>query len=229
VGDAEPAEARASDVLPVGRSKDEARRLYDRIAPVYDLLSRLEQPYGRALLHHLGVRRGETALELGFGTGRCLEELASDVGLEGRVCGVDLSTGMVEAARRRLMRAELADRVALCRADASRLPLRSGSVDVACAAFTLELFEATEIEAVLAELMRVLVPGGRVGVVSLSREGADSRLRRAYEWAHGRWPALLDCRPIYVTRSLRQAGYTVTASRLASLVGLPVELVIAFK
>jgi demethylmenaquinone methyltransferase/2-methoxy-6-polyprenyl-1,4-benzoquinol methylase len=93
--------------------------------------------------------------------------------------------------------------------------------------FTLELFSTTEIPLVLAECRRVLVPGGRLGVVSLARK--DTRMVSYYEWFHARYPRLIDCRPIHVHQVLEEAGYIILQTLEKSLWGLPVEIVVAKK
>jgi hypothetical protein len=50
---------------------------------------------------------------------------------------------------------------------------------------------------------------------------------RLYEWVHQRWPKYADCRPIYVERSLIDAGYKVQSKSKASMAGLPLEIVVA--
>ncbi len=95
--------------------------------------------------------------------------------------------------------------------------------------FTLELFDTPEIPQVLNEVRRILSVGGLFGVVSLSKEGGRSTASRLYEWAHGRWPVIFDCRPIYLEASLRGAGYGIVDSKLSGMMGLPVGTVIAEK
>ena len=48
-----------------------------------------------------------------------------------------------------------------------------------------------------------------LGVVGMSEENGESILLRLYEWAYRKWPKYLDCRPICVERSLRDAGYEI--------------------
>ena len=62
------------------QSKDETRAYYDKIARVYDLLAEhTEQPMREKGLALLAARPGERVLEIGFGTGHCLVELAEAV------------------------------------------------------------------------------------------------------------------------------------------------------
>jgi demethylmenaquinone methyltransferase/2-methoxy-6-polyprenyl-1,4-benzoquinol methylase len=94
--------------------------------------------------------------------------------------------------------------------------------------FTLELFDTPEIGKVLEEVKRVLKSRGRLGVVSMSKEDGESKLVRLYEWVHKKWPRYVDCRPIYVEQSLKDAGYEIKSKRKVSLLGLlSGEIVIA--
>jgi demethylmenaquinone methyltransferase/2-methoxy-6-polyprenyl-1,4-benzoquinol methylase len=52
-------------------------------------------------------------------------------------------------------------------------------------------------------------------------------MRRLYEWSHRRFPAYIDCRPIYVSRSLQQGGFEIQKEVNYSLYGLPVEIILA--
>src|SRR5512136_688867 len=90
-------------ILPVTRSKDEARWFYNRISGVYDYVSgTFERKYTNMALDLLSVQEGETVLEIGCGTGHSLKRLAQATGSTGSVCGIDISSGMLDAARRRL-------------------------------------------------------------------------------------------------------------------------------
>jgi len=76
------------------------------------------------------------------------------------------------------------------------------------------------------EVLRI---GGRICVVSLSKMGGPSRMRRLYGWGHRVFPGILDCRPIYVERALREAGFAINDATIGSVAGLPVEVVLATK
>ncbi len=221
-------ESRAAAILPVCRSKEEAKRVYDRISKFYDYLAgTFERKYSEIALERLSVQEGETVLEIGFGPGHCLQRIAQSVGDNGKAFGIDISSGMLEVARKRLKRAQLITRVELCCGDAANLPYGDNTFDGVFMSFTLELFDTPEIPQVLGEVKRVLKPAGRLGVASMSKENGESMLLRLYEWAHTKWPKYIDCRPIYLERSLLDAGYRVLIKEKARLMGLPGEIIIA--
>jgi len=92
--------------------------------------------------------------------------------------------------------------------------------------FPLELFDPPEIPKVLADVKWVLKPGGRIGVAIMSKENGDSTMLMLYEWAHKKWPKYIDCRPIYVEQSLKDAGYEIKSKEKVRLIGLPGEIII---
>ncbi len=213
-----------------GRVRASVQANYDRLSRWYDLLTGpFEGRYRRAGLRALGVQPGEAALEIGFGTGHGLLALAEAAGEGGRVCGVDLSSGMCRAARRRLGRARLDGSAMLTRADALRLPFAGSSFDAILMSFTLELFEDAEIPLVLQECRRVLRPGGRLGVVAMARAARPGLMSRLYLWLHERLPSYVDCRPIDAGLSLAEAGLSVRVTAALTMGGLRVSVVVACK
>ncbi len=219
---------KASDVLPVPRTKEEAKRLYDRISRVYDLFTwAFERKYANMALSHLSIKEGEAVLEIGFGTGHCLKRIAQSVGKSGKAYGIDISSGMLEVAKRRLEKTGLMDRVELFLGDAATLPYGDNTFDAVFMSFTLELFDTPEIPIMLNEIKRVLKLNGRLGLASISKENGQSTLLRLYEWVHNKWPKYVDCRPIYLEVSLRDAGYKIGKKEKVKLFGLPGEIIIA--
>lgn len=212
-------------VLPVQTSRRETQGTYERLSPFYDLTEGLlEIPAKRLALRLARAAPGETALEIGPGTGWALERLSRGVGNEGLVCGVEIAPGMLTETAKRLG----GRRALLALGDAAALPIGEGRVDLAFMSFVLELMPTEEISLVLAEVMRALKPDGRLVDVSLSRE-RPNLATRVYEWGHERLPRLLDCRPIYARRSLEAAGFEVTEARRTSILGLPIEVVLGRK
>jgi len=217
-------------VSRVTRTKDQAKASYDKMSPAYDYFAGIfERNYRNLALKRLNVARGETVLEVGFGTGHCLRQMAEAVGEEGKVYGIDISSGMLAISRRRLERAGLWNRVELTCDDATKMPYTDDKFDAVFTSFALELFDLPEIPQVLSEIKRVLKPNGRIGVVSMSKEGGTSILVRSYEWMHEKLPQYVDCRPIYVEQSIKDAGFVIQHKERVSLLGLPGDIVIGTK
>ena len=215
------------EILRVYRTKEQAKRTYDKISRIYDLITGpFERKFRDMGLNQLDVKEGETVLEIGFGTGHCLEEMAKRVGENGKAYGIDISSRMLDITRKRMEKKGLADTVELYCGDAMSMPYEDNMFDVVFMSFTLELFDTPEIPAVLKEIKRVLKPKGRLGVVSMSKEDGESWLLKAYEWIHKNFPVIADCRPIYVEKSIRDAGYSIKSREKIKLFGLPGEIVV---
>jgi ubiquinone/menaquinone biosynthesis C-methylase UbiE len=217
-------------VLRVSRSKEEAKKSYDRISRFYDFFAGpFERKYRDMALERLNVKEGEKVLEIGFGTGHCMEQIAKKVGKVGKAYGIDISSGMLRETEKRLERAGLAGRVELRCGDATKLPYEGNKLDAVFMSFTLELFDTPEIPEVLGEIRRVLKPNGRLGVVSMSRENGGSELLKLYEWFHKKLPNYVDCRPIYLEQSVKGAGFQIKHKERVMLFGLPGEIIVATK
>jgi ubiquinone/menaquinone biosynthesis C-methylase UbiE len=216
-------------VQRVFRSRDQTRRYYDKISKVYDLLAEeSEEPIRRAGLKTLAPKPGEKLLEIGFGTGHCLAAIAAAVGPTGRAFGIDISEGMRHQAQMILRRDGMGQRAEIACGDAISLPYATEVFDGVFMSFTLELFDTPEIPRVLAECERVLRPGGRIVVVGMSREPEETLLMRAFEWTHEHFPNFVDCRPIFVRRSLEAAGFAIRHAEVRQM-WLPVEIVLGVK
>jgi ubiquinone/menaquinone biosynthesis C-methylase UbiE len=119
-------------------------------------------------------------LEIGFGAGRAIEVVAAQT-LKGHVSGIDHSQTMVQAASRRNAKAIKAGRVTLQHGDINALPFSDGQFN---GVFTIQtLYFWSDATRALAEIYRVLKPGGRL-VVTLSTgtiEGAEASGLEAYQ------------------------------------------------
>ncbi|MFQ6088244.1 MAG: class I SAM-dependent methyltransferase [Candidatus Methanofastidiosia archaeon] len=214
-------------ILRVHRTKAQAKESYDKISRFYDYFAGVfEKKYRNMALERLNIKRGETVLEIGFGTGHCLKQMAESVGENGKVYGIDISSGMLEVSKQRLEETGLLDRVELYCGDALKMPYEDNKFDAVFMSFTLELFDTPEIPKVLGEIKRVLKPNGRLGVVSMSKEDGDLILLRLYEWIHKKIPQYVDCRPIYVEQSIKDARFEIEYREKVKLFGLPGEIVI---
>jgi ubiquinone/menaquinone biosynthesis C-methylase UbiE len=167
----------------------DTRTFYDRISRAYDVIADGSERACRDRgVELLDAKPGERVLELGFGTGHVLVALAAAVGSTGRVCGLDISSGMLTVARDRVAEAGLRN-VVLTLGDARRLCFRDATFDAAFMSFTLELFDAEAITNVLGELRRVLRPGGRLGVVAMASNTSTNAMVEIYKWPSA-FPAL---------------------------------------
>jgi demethylmenaquinone methyltransferase/2-methoxy-6-polyprenyl-1,4-benzoquinol methylase len=117
--------------------------------------------------------------------------------------------------------------VSLVQADALRLPFADGGFDALFLSFTLELFPLAEVPTLLKESRRMLRRGGRMGIASLLKSDQPGWMEMAYTWAHHRWPAAIDCRPIALQDLLLEAGWHISRSERLSMWGLEVGCVVA--
>jgi ubiquinone/menaquinone biosynthesis C-methylase UbiE len=220
-----------ASIKRVNRSKEAARASYNRLSRWYDAIAgSTEKKYRDWGLEKLSAQPGEKILEIGFGTGHCLIALANAVGPQGQVIGLDISDGMLAIAQERLRQEGLNERADLHLGDAAKLDfIESGSLDAIFMSFTLELFDNPEIPRVLQECQRILKPGGRITVVSMTKTNPPGVAVRMYEWFHEIMPNYADCRPIFARQALERSGFVIQDRSVSSMWGLPVEIVLGQK
>lgn len=164
-------------------------------------------------------------MDIGSGTGQALIALAQAVKPAGNLYGVDISKEMNKVANEKLIKSNLHDQVVLVTGDAVYLPFQENKFDIVFMSFTLELFPSPTIPRVLKECQRVLRSNGRVCVVSLYETEKPGVIVRVYEYLHRRFPWIIDCRPIDVSKFLEMAGFEIEDISIRSLWGLPVAIV----
>jgi len=219
------------DIKRVKRSKEEAKNSYNKMSKWYDLLAEHgEKRFRDAGLQKLNIQEGEKVLEIGFGTGHCILSLARSVGDTGKTYGLDIAEGMLKITTSRIKKAGLSGKVDLQCGDALNLPYPEFYFDAVFTSFTLELFDTPEIPIVLEQCKRVLKKGGRICVVAMSaKEEKQGLMVKLYEWLHEKFPNYIDCRPIFVRKSLESAHFKIVNATMMSLFGLDVEIVLANK
>jgi len=150
----------------------QVRAMFDRIAAIYDLMNTAMS----AGMHHRWRARaadqarvgpGSRVLDVACGTGDLSLELARRVAPAGQVVGSDFSEAMLARARQKGAAAHTPDGVLRFEwADALQLPYGEGSFDAATVGFGVRNF--ADLESGLAELVRVVRPGGRVVVLEFT-------------------------------------------------------------
>lgn len=149
--------------VETGRLAPEAvRAMFDRIAPVYDLMNTvmsagLDRRWRRSTARAV-VRPGDRVLDACCGTGDLALACAAE---GGRVTGLDFSERMLERARRKSVAVEWVS------GDLLALPFADASFDAATVGFGVR--NVPELERALAELRRVLSPGGRLAILEITR------------------------------------------------------------
>jgi demethylmenaquinone methyltransferase/2-methoxy-6-polyprenyl-1,4-benzoquinol methylase len=219
-----------TEIKRVTRNRKEAESTYNKISRWYDIIEGYwERKAIKLALQKLDAVDGEFVLEIGFGTGHGITAIADSVGNTGKVFGIDLSANMIIRTKLRLINSKLDNRAILHRGDAVLLPFKENSFDAIFMSFALELFDNPDIPKVLNGCFSTLKDKGRICVASLTNAGKKSFMRELYIYGHDKFPKLLDCRPIYVKESLIEVGFKILDDSQVSLLGIPVEIVLAQK
>ena len=146
------------------------RELFDRIAPRYDLLNRVmtggrDRRWRAITVAETRLPRGGTALDVATGTGDLALALARVAGPGGCVVGIDFAEAMLEVARRKAHQRGVT--VDFRHADALDLPFPTASFDAVTIGFGLR--NVSDIPRALAEMARVLRPGGRLACLEVTK------------------------------------------------------------
>jgi demethylmenaquinone methyltransferase/2-methoxy-6-polyprenyl-1,4-benzoquinol methylase len=158
--------------VPVDDKAGLVKDVFDSVASRYDLMNDLmsggmHRLWKRYTIKHANARPGHTILDLAGGTGDLTREFARLVGERGRVVLADINAAMLEHGRRRLVDAGVAGNVSIAQVNAEKLPFGDSSFDRITIAFGLR--NVTDKEAALAEMHRVLKPGGKVLILEFSK------------------------------------------------------------
>jgi ubiquinone/menaquinone biosynthesis C-methylase UbiE len=161
---------------PTRRSQSANTRRYNRIAHLYSTLEPLYlifPPARRKAVAALGLKAGDTVLEIGAGTGRNFPYLVEAVGPSGTIIGVDASPGMLAEARKLIERRGWSN-VHLLQQDATRLEIEG---DVDGVLFSLSYSAMPEPRPALARAWGRLRPSSRVVVMDMGlTQGGPYRL-----------------------------------------------------
>ena len=197
------------------KSVDEAdkarhvRGVFDSVAPKYDLMNDLmsgglHRAWKAFTVLVADVQEGDAVLDIAGGTGDLAMVFAKKVGKSGQVVHTDINEAMLRTGRERLLDAGVSLPTVVC--DAEQLPFPDDHFAVVSVAFGLR--NMTHKEAALAEMRRVLRPGGKLLVLEFSKVAPP--LQKVYDWYSfkvlprlGQWVAGDDASYRYLAESIR--------------------------
>jgi demethylmenaquinone methyltransferase/2-methoxy-6-polyprenyl-1,4-benzoquinol methylase len=204
-------------------SSKAARQFYDRLGIGHDLAERYEGRAKKLGLERLELAPGQRVLNVGVGTGQEHRNINGAVTPGGVAFGLDLSGVMLNLTQDRTG-------TPLTETDARRLPYATASFDRLFSTYVLDLIPARDLPGLLAEFRRVLKPGGRLVLVSLT-EGVDLPSRAVvglWKLAYAVSPvACGGCRPVQLTKLVRNAGFSRVERQVIVQLAIPSEVVMA--
>ncbi len=164
--------------------REKARRVrgvFDSVAPKYDVMNDLmsaglHRAWKAYTMLVANVKPGQKILDIAGGTGDLALGFARKAGAGGQVVHTDINEAMLRTGRDRLLDAGVALPTMVC--DAEKLPFATGSFDLVSVAFGLR--NMTHKEVALAEMQRVLKPGGKLLILEFSKVAKP--LAKAYDW-----------------------------------------------
>ena len=158
--------------VPVAEKQKLVGRVFTSVARNYDVMNDLmsfgvHRLWKRHFVATSGVRAGDHVLDLAGGTGDIAALLAPIVGERGGIVVGDINAAMLGVGRDRLLDRGITSGIGFAQVNAEALPFADGSFDAVTIAFGLR--NVTDKDRALAEMHRVLKPGGRALVLEFSR------------------------------------------------------------
>lgn len=144
--------------------------MFDNIAPSYDKLNHrlswnIDRGWRRKAIRQLAAEHPQQLLDIATGTGD-FAIMAAKMLKPQRIVGADISEGMMEIGRRKVMQMNLQDTVTFEKQDCMSLDYPDGSFDAVTAAFGIRNFP--DLDKGLREMCRVLRKGGQLSIVELT-------------------------------------------------------------
>ncbi len=158
--------------VPVAEKQKLVGQVFTSVARSYDLMNDLmsfgiHRLWKRHFVAVGGIRRGDRVLDLAGGTGDIAALIRPRVGKEGRIVVGDINAAMLRVGRDRLTDRGMLEGIEWAQVNAEQLPWPDDTFDVVTMAFGLR--NVTDKERALADICRVLKPGGRALVLEFSR------------------------------------------------------------
>jgi len=153
--------------------KEQVQNMFDNIAHRYDFLNHflsagIDRGWRRKMVKMIAKNKPTAVLDVATGTADLAIALAKYT--NSPITGIDISNGMLDIGRDKLKKIGRVQQIVLQQADSENLPFTDGSFDVVMVAFGVRNFET--LDKGLAEMQRVLRPGGIVAILEFSRPRA---------------------------------------------------------
>ena len=212
--------------VPEGEKSAKVREVFKSVASSYDVMNDLmsggmHRLWKRFTVDLANVKPGERVLDVASGSGDLAMAFAKLVGAGGQVWQTDINEAMLKVGRDRLINNGLSLPAALC--DAEKLPFASDSFDLVSVAFGLR--NMTHKDFALAEMARVLKPGGRLLVLEFSKVHTSlSKVYDAYSFnilpLLGKYVAKDEASYRYLAESIRMHPDQETLKGMMEVAGL---------
>jgi demethylmenaquinone methyltransferase/2-methoxy-6-polyprenyl-1,4-benzoquinol methylase len=211
--------------VPEDEKSSRVRDVFKSVAPSYDLMNDLmsgglHRLWKKFTVDLANVRPGDKVLDVASGSGDLARAFAAKAGA-GNVWQTDINEAMLGVGRDRLMNEGILCPAALC--DAEKLPFADESFDLVTVAFGLR--NMTHKDVALADMTRVLKPGGRLLVLEFSK--VHEALKKAYDVysfkvlpALGKYVAKDEASYRYLAESIRMHPDQDTLKQMMEAAGL---------
>jgi ubiquinone/menaquinone biosynthesis C-methylase UbiE len=211
-----------NEILPRQVQESDIKSAYSKVAWFYNFWSWLtESKAAKTVLDFAEIKDGERILEVAVGTGPVFAGIVRR-NQHGVSEGVDISESMLRRANRR-MKDYPKERYHLQIGSAYKLPFESETFDLLVNNFMLDLLPEKDFVLLLSEYKRVLKPGGRL-VLSTMTFGRKWH-NKIWDWMAVHAPSVLTgCRPVNIAPYVKQAGFKLLQSVFISQNTFPSEV-----
>lgn len=198
--------------VPLEEKVKHVKGVFDSVAENYDLMNDvmsfgIHRLWKKHTIELSGIRPGKTVLDLAGGTGDLTKAFAKRVGKSGKVVLADINENMVRVGRDRLTNEGIIGNVEYAITNAEALTFPDNTFDLVTMAFGLR--NVTNKDKALAEIYRVLKPGGQMMVLEFSKV-TQPMMAKAYDFYSfnilpkmGKWIAKDEASYQYLAESIR--------------------------
>lgn len=206
-------------------SEEKIKNNFSNIVWFYDLWSKLTETKAlKKVIELAEIKNGEKVLEIAVGTGNLFKKII-EINSEGENEGVDISPAMLKKARKKLKEYKNYN---LKEGNAYDLSYENNYFDVIINTYMLDLLPKEDFEVILNELYRVLKPGGRIIISSMSF--GEKWYNKIWYYISKFLPKLMvGCRPICLKKYIKNSNFKELSSIQISQNTFPTEIVIAKK